>query len=782
MSIITSRRRLSMMLNGMTALCLTLSPNPVLARSADLETRVGRTVEETREPRWPAYPQAPAGAPNVLVILTDDVGFGVTSTFGGPVPTTAFDQLANEGLRYNRFNTSALCSPTRAALLTGRMPHNVNMGNVTNLPTGYDGYTSVIPKSGGTMAEILKQNGYNTAMFGKNHLTPDWEMSPAGPFDRWPTGLGFEYFYGFLSADTSMWEPNITENTRPVAAPKGDPNYHFEADMADKAIRWMREQNAIAPDKPFFAYYAPGLAHTPHHIPKDWLARFRGKFDGGWDVLRQQIFARQLKMGVIPAGSKLSPRPAALPAWDSLSPERKSVYARLMEAYVASVAYSDHQTGRVIDEIRKSGEFDNTLIIYIQGDNGSSAEGGLNGLAFEQSAITGRKEPFSELTDNLEEIGGPEMYNHMPAAWAWATNSPFPWWKQVASQAGGVRNGMVISWPKIIADKGGLRSQYAHVSDIMPTVLEAVGIKAPEVLNGVPQKPVDGLSLRYSFTQNAAPSARRTQVYEMMENFGIYHDGWMAGTLPKRAAWEVNTGTDRKIGVGTTERNWTLFNLDKDFSSAIDLSAKETAKLKELQDMFWVEAQKNNILPIHDYSQGTAGRPSMGKGRTRFSYPDGVTSIWEDAAPHTIGKSFTVEARFEVGADGSGALVAQGGRFGGYSLYLDGGVPRFHYNAVGSDQFSVSASAPLAPGKHVLTMRFKADVAKPGSGGMATLLVDGQEVGSGRIGRTVAGWMTHTDAFDIGVDLVSAVSPDYTVDTSRFSGKIDEVVITIDPQ
>jgi arylsulfatase A-like enzyme len=781
MSFKTPRRRLLNLLNTVSVFCLSLSPNVLLAQSDVPDNRVGRTVEESHEPRWPKNPLAPKGAPNVLIILTDDVGFGVTSPFGGPVTTTAFDQLSKEGLRYNRFNTSALCSPTRASLLTGRLPQNVNMGNVTNLPTGYDGYTTVIPKSGGTIAEILKQNGYNTAMFGKNHLTPDWELSAAGPFDRWPTGLGFEYFYGFLSADTSMWEPNITENTRPVTAPKDDPSYHFEADMADKAIRWMREQNAVAPDKPFFAYYAPGLAHTPHHVPQEWLNKFKGHFDSGWDELREQIFKRQIKMGIIPANSKLSPRPALLPAWSSLSEQKRAVYARLMEAFAASVAYSDHQTGRVIDEIRRSGEFENTLIVYIQGDNGSSAEGGVNGLAFEQSAITGRKEPFSELSDNIDKIGGPEMYNHMPAAWAWATNSPFPWWKQIASQAGGVRNGMVISWPKMIAEKGSLRSQYAHVSDITPTVLEAIGLKAPEVLNGVRQKPIDGISLAYSFTQKAAPSARRTQIYEMMENFGIYHDGWMAGTLPKRAAWEVNTGADRKVGVGMNDRTWTLFNLDKDFSSAIDLASQEPSKLRAMQDMFWAEAAKNNILPIHDYSQGTDGRPSLGKGRTRFNYPDGVTGIWEDAAPHIIGKSFTIEARFEVGAEGSGALVAQGGRFGGYSLYLKGGVPRFHYNAVGSDQFKVSGDAPLAPGKHILAMQFKADETKPGSGGTAKLMVDGIEVGSGRIGRTVAGWMTHTDAFDVGVDLVSAVTPDYTVDNSRFSGKIDEVIFTIDP-
>lgn len=769
--------RMQMLLNGIATFALTLSAGTAFAKTAIADNVVGRTLENTHAPRWPSQPQAPKDAPNVLVVLTDDVGFGVTSTFGGPVPTAAFEQLAKSGLRYNRFNTTALCSPTRASLLTGREPHNVNMGNVANLPTGYDGYTTVIPKSGGTMAEILKQNGYNTAMFGKSHLTPDWEMSAAGPFDRWPTGLGFEYFYGFLSADTSMWEPNITENRRPVSPPTDDPTYHFEADMADKAITWMREQNAIAPDKPFFMYYAPGLAHAPHHAPKEWIEKFKGQFDSGWDAVRLQIFERQKKLGIIPKDSKLSPRPATLPAWDALEPEQKKVYARLMEAFAASVAYSDHQTGRVIEEIRKSGEFDNTLIVYIQGDNGSSAEGGMDGLAFEQSWITRRDETFSELADNIDKIGGPEMYNHMPAAWAWATNAPFPWWKQIASQAGGVRNGMVISWPKVIKDKGELRSQYSHVSDIMPTVLDAIGIEAPQTLNGITQKPIDGLSLKYSFTQETAPSVRRTQIYEMMENFGIYHDGWMAGTLPIRHAWE-SSGLD----VSSDQRQWTLFNLEKDFTTANNLAAERPAKLKELQDLFWSEAAKNNVLPIHNPFQGIEGRPTMGGDRTRFVYPAGVTGIWQDAAPHTIGKSFTIKARFEVSAKGSGVLIAHGGRFGGYSLYLKDGVPRFHYNAVGADQFTVSGSQPLVAGTHELTMRFTADANKPGTAGVATLLVDGQETGSGRLGRTVAGWISHTDGLDIGVDLVSPVTSDYTVETSKFSGIIDEVVVTLEPQ
>jgi arylsulfatase A-like enzyme len=628
-----------------TTILVALSPVSLAAQASDpLAGVVGKTVATTHAPAWPSEPTAPKSAPNVLVILTDDVGFGVTSTFGGPVTTAAFDALASQGTRYNRFNTTALCSPTRASLLTGRLPQNVNMGNVSNLPTGYDGYTTVIPKSASTLPEILKENGYNTAMFGKNHLTPDWEQSQAGPFDRWPTGLGFEYFYGFLSADTSMYAPSIYENTRPVEPPHGNPAYHFEADMADHAVNWLREQHAVAPDKPFFMYYAPGLAHTPHHAPADWMARFRGKFDQGWDKLREESFARQKRLGIIPANAGLSPRPDSLPAWDSLDAEHKKVYSRLMESYAASVAYSDTQTGRVIDELRRSRQFDNTLIIYIQGDNGASAEGGLSGLAFEQSTITGRKEEFAELASHYDDIGGPDVYSHFPAAWAWAMNTPFPWWKQVASQAGGVRNGMVIEWPGHIAANRTMRSQYAHVSDIMPTVLEAAGITAPATLNGVVQKPIDGISLAYSFTQPEAPSQRRMQIYEMMENFGIYKDGWMAGTLPKRPAWEAGAGGNRRLDIGPDQRTWTLFNLEKDYSTATDLSKSDPARLKQLQELFWNEAAKNNVLPIHDYSQGAQGRPSLGAGRARFVFQTGLTRINEDAAPHTIGHSFAIAA------------------------------------------------------------------------------------------------------------------------------------------
>jgi arylsulfatase len=737
---------------------------------------VGRTVETTHPPRWPSETQAPRGAPNVIVILTDDVGFGVTSTFGGPVPTPNFDALARNGLRYNRFNTTALCSPTRAALLTGHIPQNVNMGNVTNLPTGYDGYTTVIPKNTATIARVLRDAGYNTAMFGKGHITPEWEMSPAGPFDRWPTGLGFDYFYGFLSADTSQWNPSLVENTTPVEPPHGDRAYIFENDIADHAIGWVRAHEAADPSKPFFIYYAPGASHTPHHAPKEWIEKFRGRFDMGWDKLREETFERQKREGIIPADAGLSPRPASLPAWDSLTPEQKRVFARLAECYAAETAYSDAQTGRLLDALRADGLLDNTLIIYIEGDNGASAEGGLQGLSFEQSEITGQKESFAQLAANFDKFGGPEMYNHMPAAWAWAFDTPFPWWKQIASQAGGVRNGMVISWPGHIKDPGALRSQYGYVADIMPTVLEAAGVPMPESVDGITQKPIDGISLAYTFAHPSAPSARREQIYEMMENFGIYKDGWMAGTLPKRMAWEVGVGEDHKLGISSNDRQWTLFDLESDFTTANDLSAKDPAKLKAMQDLFWQEAAKNNILPIHDWSQGTAGRPSLGAGRRDFVYHDGLTRLNEDAAPHTIGHSFRITADVTLNSEHDhGVMITQGGRFGGYAFYLLDGRPVFHYNAVGPDQFRIAAPDRIGPGEHRLTADFTIDRPAPGSPGTLTIAVDGKQVAQGRIERTVAGWMSHTEGLDVGHDTITPENDDYTIPTSRFSGMLGEI-------
>jgi arylsulfatase A-like enzyme len=487
--------------------------------------------------KWPASSTSNKGAPNVIVVLTDDVGYGACSTFGGPIATENLDALALGGLRFTQFHTTAMCSPTRAALLTGRNPHRVSMGRVTARPSFYDGYTSVIPKSAGTIADVLRANGYSTAMFGKGHITPEWEMGPLGPYDRWPTGMGFDYFYGFLGFDTNMWSPDLVENTSYVQPPKGDTR-HFDEIMADRAIDWIAQQKAVAPEKPFFVYYATGTAHSPHHAPQKWLQKYRGKFDIGWDAVRSKTFERQKALGVIPESALLTPRPDNLPAWASLSAQQKTLAARLMEAYAAALDHFDYQVGCVIQALKDWNEFDNTLILFIQGDNGGSAEGGFNGLLFEQSWANGFDEKLEDQLKLIDNIGGPGAYNHFPAAWGWAINSPFQYYKQVASHFGGTRNGLVVSWPRRVSDRGSIRTQLHHVVDVHATVLAAAGIEPPKTINGVSQDPLDGVSMLYAFDSPEATSTRKTQIFESMQNFGIYHDGWMACTTPENDPWE----------------------------------------------------------------------------------------------------------------------------------------------------------------------------------------------------------------------------------------------------
>lgn len=738
--------------------------------------KLGRTVADSDPPLWPSTPQAPAGAPNVLLIMTDDVGFGASSTFGGAIPTPTLDALARDGLRYNQFNTAALCSPTRAALLTGRNPHRIGMGRATNIPTGYPGYTTFLDSSAGTIAEILKRSGYNTAMFGKSHLTPEWEMSQAGPFDRWPTGLGFEYFYGFLSADVSLWNPVLYENNVPVTLAK-DPGYHLDRDLADRTIRWIRGQKAVAPDKPFFLYYAPGTAHTPHHAPAEWLERFRGKFDQGWDRMREEVFARQKAEAIIPANARLTPRPDGIPAWSSLNADQKRLYSRLMEAYAASLAYTDHEIGRVIDALREAGELDNTLVIFIQGDNGGSVEGGENGMLFEQTMTSGAgSEDLAYQLSRIDEIGGPALYNHFPAGWGWAINAPFRWYKQTASHFGGTRNGLVISWPEKIKAAGEIRSQFHYVTDIMPTILEAAQVEAPAVLNGVEQMSLDGVSLTYSFSRPDAPSTRRTQVFEMMENFSIYHDGWVAASLPQDVPWTPITQRRR---TPLEERSWALYNVREDFSQNNDLAAANPSKLREMQKLFREEAARNKILPIHSFTQGVEGRPSLGRDRTVFHYTAGITHIPEDAAPHTIGRSYQITADIIVPQNANGVLVTQGGRFGGYAFYLKDGRPVFHYNAVGQNQYMIRAAQALPAGPHKLVAEFQTDAPKRGAPGTLTISANGTEIARGRIGRTISGWMSHTEGFDVGEDTTTPVNDDYDIESSKFSGKINSLIFNI---
>ena len=728
-------------------------------------------------PAWPVLPHAAKGVPNVLLIMTDDVGFGASSTFGGAIPTPAFDQLAKVGARYNQFNTTALCSPTRAALLTGRNPHMVGMGEVTNNSTSYPGYTSIIPKSAATVAQLLKAGGYSTAMFGKGHITPDWEQSPVGPFDRWPTGLGFEYFYGFLNADADQFVPAMIRNTTPVDPGTGRTDYILDKDLADDAIAWIDQKESLAPDKPFFVYYAPGAAHTPHQAPQEWLDKFRGKFDGGWDKLREETFVRQKRMGVIPANAQLTPRPAAIPAWDSLNADQKRLYARHMEAYAATLAFSDHQIGRVIQHLKDTGEFDNTLIIYIQGDNGASAEGSLDGLLYEQSWLARTPEPMALKMANIDKIGTRDLYAHMPAPWAWAMNSPFQWYKQVASHFGGTRNGLVMSWPGHIEQGSKLRSQFHFITDIMPTILDVAKIAQPTDFDGVKQQRVDGISMAYTFTQPSAPSHRTEQVMEMLMNFGIYKDGWFAGTTPARHAWE----TGKFVNLTADHRKWELYDVARDFSEANDLAAREPQKLAEMQDLFWKKAAENQILPIHNSIAGFGmeGRPSLTVGRSEFVYRSRIRRVGLNTAPPIVNRSFTIKADITVPASGgTGAIIAQGGKYSGYSFAMVDGRLIFGHNAVPPHISVVRATEPLTPGAHHVMVDFKYDGGGNGKGGIATIFADGRQMAQGRIVQTMPRWLSHTEGLDVGADTTSPVLPDYQ-SPAEFPGEISQVRINL---
>jgi arylsulfatase A-like enzyme len=552
---------------------------------------IGRKAKDST-PDFPKAVTAPKDAPNVLLILTDDTGFGASSTFGGPIPTPALDRIAQSGLRFNNFHTTALCSPTRAALLTGRNHHSVGFGNITEFATGYPGYDSILPKNAATIGNILAGNGYNTSWFGKNHLIPDWLQSPDGPFDQWASGLGFEYFYGFLGGDTDNWHPALFENTKPVLPPWHDPNYILIRDMTDRAINWIHMQHAIAPDKPFFMYFAPGNGHAPHHATKDWIAKFKGKFDEGWDRQREITLENQKAMGVVPADTVLTPRPKDVPGWNTLSADEKKVYARMMEVYAAAVAQSDHEIGRVLDSLEQSGQLDNTLVIYIEGDNGASGEGTLQGTTNEIGGNL-EHESIAFKLSMIDQLGSDRTYNHYPVGWAHAMDTPFQWTKQVASHFGGTRNGIAISWPKGIKSRGEIRPQFHHVIDIVPTILEAVGIQAPATINGTAQKPLEGVSMAYTFADAMAPSRHTTQYFEMTGNRGMYDDGWIASTTPLRPPWVVSG-----LEPDPDDFPWELYNVTTDFSQAKDLAKQKPQKLRQLQALFLKDAAKYNVLPI----------------------------------------------------------------------------------------------------------------------------------------------------------------------------------------
>jgi arylsulfatase A-like enzyme len=781
-----TRRAIAQKISILTAIALMFSsilPLPAFADYGDVlplpqapfKGKIGITYKES-QPDFPKPIKAPAKAPNVLLVLLDDVGFGQTSTFGGLIETPNLDRLAARGLRYNQFHTTALCSPTRAALLTGRNHHSVSTGVITELASGYPGYTAILPRSAATIAEVLRSNGYNTAAFGKWHNTPDYETSAVGPFDRWPTSLGFDYFYGFLGGDTTQWSPNLVENTQHIQKPLDDPNYHLTPDLADHAIKWIRTQQSIAPDKPFFTYLATGATHAPHHAPKEWIEKYKGKFDQGWDKLRADIFERQLKLGIIPADTKLTPRPAEIPAWDSLTPTEQKVYAHQFEVFAGFLSHTDAEVGRVIDAIAQLGELDNTLVFFIAGDNGASAEGGLTGSVNEFKVFNGVEESHQEILAALDDLGSPKTFNHFHAAWAWAVDSPFQWTKQIASHFGGTRNGLVVAWGDRIKDKGAIRSQFHHVIDIAPTILEATGITEPEVVNGARQQPIEGTSLVYSFDDPAVASKHKTQYFEMFGNRAIYDNGWVAAARHGRLPWERFSKTT------FDQDNWELYNVAQDFSESQDLAKDNPQKLAELQNLFLKEAKKYKVLPLDDrtiqrFDINT--RPSITNGRNSFSYYTTVTGIPEGSAPNTKNRSFSITADIDVAKDGAeGVLVTQGGRFAGWSFFLKDGKPTYAYNFLNSDRTIIQSSEPVAIGKSKVRFDFAYDGGGVGAGGTGKLFINDKQVAEGRIEKTVGFRIGLDETFDVGQDTGSAVVDSYQV-PFKFTGNLEQVKLDL---
>lgn len=716
--------------------------------------------------------KAPQSAPNVLVVLIDDMGFGVTESFGGPAHMPTMDRLAQNGLRYNRFHTTALCAPTRMALLTGYNHHSNNMGVITELASTYPGYTAVRPQTITPLAEVLRQNGYNTAQFGKCHEVPPWEISNNGPQDRWPTRSGFEKFYGFLGGETNQWAPLIYDGVTLVETPN-TPDYHFTTDMTNQAINWVRQQQSLQPDKPFFIYFAPGATHAPHHAPKEFIEKYKGKFDGGWDKLREEIVARQKKAGIIPENTQLAPKPQEIKDWESLSADEKKLFSKQMEVYAGFAEHTDFEIGRLVGAIEEMGEFDNTMIIYIAGDNGSSAEGQMNGMFSEMTYFNQVPETVPDMLKHYDEWGSPSTYPHMSAGWAVATDAPFTWTKQVASDFGGTRNGMVIHWPAGIKAKGEIRSQFGHVIDIAPTVYEASGIPAPKVVNGIAQDPIEGTSLLYSLNDAAAPEKHTVQYFEMFGNRAVYSNGWYARTIHK-APYLPNPYTSLQ------DDKWELYNTVEDFSLTNNLGEQNAEKLKELQALFLSEAEKYHVLPLDDrtferMNAAAMGRPTIMEGRNTMNLSEGMRGLAVDVFIDLRSTAYTMTADVEIGSNSNGVLVCQGGRFGGLSFYLKNGKPSFTYNFLGLESTTISAAQSLKPGKYTLVYDFRYDGGGMGKGGVGTLLVDGTKVAEGRIERTQPGIFSVDDLADVGLDEGTQVA-DYG-GSHKFNGRINKLTI-----
>jgi arylsulfatase A-like enzyme len=725
--------------------------------SSEFKGKIERLYPDSTPERL-ALSQPAKGAPNVLLIMLDDVGFGSCSTFGGPIPTPGVDKIAEKGLKYNQFHTTALCSPTRAALLTGRNHHSVHMGGITEIANSFPAYDSAIPKESATIAEVLKQNGYSTGCFGKWHLTPSWEQSPAGPFDRWPTGMGFERFYGIIGAEASHWEPATYDQTTPVEPHLGKDNYHLTEDLADKAIEWMQRQHVSAPDKPFFCYFTPAAVHAPHHVAPEWIEKFTGQFDDGWDVMREEIFKRQLELGVIPVGTTLTPRPDAVPSWDEYPDKYKPVASRLMEVFSGFLAHTDAQVKRVIDAVEELGELDNTLVIYLTGDNGASAEGTVHGAWSAPSFQNGVHEDPEWLLEHMDDFGTDRCENHFNVGWAWGLDSPFQWMKQVASHFGGTRNALAVSFPKHIEDTDSLRSQFHHVIDIVPTILEIVGIEAPQKVNGIDQMPIHGTSMAYSFNDALAESTHKTQYFEILGNRGIYHDGWMASCFHGRLPWIRFAGYD----FDGPQEVWELYNITNDFSQGNDLALENPDKLSELRALFEVEAKSNQVYPLRDAAAKRGGEysvPHSMDGVNKMTYTRAHTRMPESSIINLKNVSYNIEAKIKLThAPSSGVLVCQGGNMAGWSLYLnEKGAPVFVYNWFGHEFTTIESLSALEIGEHTIRVHYEHDGGF-GKGGLASLYIDGIIVSSERIDKTVpVVYSMSGETFDVGRDTGSPV-------------------------
>jgi arylsulfatase A-like enzyme len=745
----------------------------------------GLTTYDAKDPDTSFPPieplRPPEGAPNVLVILLDDAGFGASSAFGGPCDTPTAERLASNGLKFNRFHTTALCAPTRQALLTGRNHHSVGMGTISELATAAPGYSSVRPKTAAPLAETLKLNGYSTAQFGKCHEVPVWETSPMGPFDAWPTGSGFEYFYGFIGGETNQYFPSMYEGTTPVEPDRTpEEGYHFTEDMTERAIAWVRQQKALMPDKPFFLYYAPGATHAPHQVPREWSDKYKGKFDQGWDALREQIFARQKELGVVPEDADLTERHEEIPAWEDMPDELKPVLARQMEIYAGFLEHTDHHAGRLIDTLADLEVLDDTLVYYIVGDNGASAEGSINGSFNEYFMMNGAAalETPEFMTERIEKFGTPEAYNHYAVGWSHAMDTPYQWTKQVASHWGGTRNGTIVHWPNGIRAKGQVRPQFHHVIDIAPTILEVAGLPEPVNVNGVQQMPLQGVSMAYSFEDAKAAERHETQYFEMFVNRGIYHKGWAAVTrhsTPWVMAAEMPAFDDDV---------WELYS-PEDWSQTNDLSDEMPEKLLELQRLFLIEAVKHDVLPLDDrrverFNADLAGRPQLIRGKSQLLF-GGMGRLTENSVVTIKNKSHSVTAEVVVPEDGArGVIIAQGGAFGGWSLYAKDGRPVYCYNALGLVRFKIEAETPIPAGTHQVRMEFAYDGGGLGKGGDVTLYVDGEQAGKGRVEATQPMVFSADETLDIGNDGSTPVSDDYGPQDNAFNGEVLWVQLDID--